>query len=317
MELYIEKLFIDNFYLTVNLNEPTTSEKILLKIFKEYGEVQKFINVVLNSSSDLEKLKLSNPLIANLYEYHPPISISSIEDHFFNNSKCEQTIILTNKSENWFKTAEEMGALCFSMEDFELRINTIINDFDIKIDLSDQFNGWEELHSLDSLPSNEIFISDPYILTDSNGQKIDNNLIPFLKVILKNSKSSIVKLLTKNIPVKLDTPENIKSKVKSIHTKLNRVFANKKVKFKTVSTNKSSNYKFEFHDRVTLSNFYKIECGKGFNLIPFKQNDSILTVDTIFDKFTYNRHRNLKKKYITLEKHLEDHNSYYFKYFPE
>ena len=57
MELYIEKDFIDDFYLETNLDNPTQTQKILINIFKNYGEVEKFMDVAINAPEDLEALK--------------------------------------------------------------------------------------------------------------------------------------------------------------------------------------------------------------------------------------------------------------------
>lgn len=317
MELYIEKDFLDDFYISVDTDNPTPPQEILINIFKNYGEVAKFIEISIDTFEDFESLKYENKYFAYLCEYHPPISIENIKEHFFKYSKCEQTIILTQQPQQWFEEAESRGALCLSFNDYESRIESIINKCTIKIDLSDHFVGWNKLNELKSIPNNELFISDPYVLKDSSNQKIDRNLIPLLKTLFNNSRSTIVKILTSNFAVRIETPDNILENVMYIHSKLNRVFANKSVKFKVISTHKSSGYRFDFHDRIIISNFYKIESGKGFNLIPFKQSDSILSAETVFDKFTYNRMKNLRKKYIGLEDHLKKHESYHFRYYPE
>ena len=316
MELYIEKAFIDDFYLDVNLEKPSSSQKILLNIFKEYGEVNKYMDIKVNSPQDLDDLKSSNLLIAFLTLNHPPQPVESIKDHFFNNEKHEQTLIFSQKVHDWFDDAKKKGALCFSIEDYEIKIRSIIKGCHFRIDLSQGFDGWNLLSSLNELPSNEIIISDGYIIIDKEKQKIDDNLIPMLKSIVnKNSCQIKTSLFTKELNPIRNEPLKIEEKAKKVYNKLNRVFADYNNVYKIIST-ANHNFNFKIHDRIILTNFIIIECGIGFNLIPSESSNSQIIVDSIFDKYTYNRMKNLKKCYYDYESHLNKIESSNFKSYP-
>lgn len=313
MELYIEKEFLDNFYIEYC---DSYVQKKMKSIFIEYGSKSIFMDFSAPNIEDFEKLQLENEYFALMCSANiPPIPVESIKKHLFEKSNLNQTMVFMDKSQDWFDEAEKKGVLCFSFENYESKIENIEKQCNVKIDLSEGFKGWSQLNFIKLLPSNEIIVADNYILSDN--QKIDDNIIPFLENIINDSTSINVNLLTKNFQVRQNTPEKVKEKVISIHEKLKRIFASKPIKFKITSTDKSSGYKIEIHDRRVLSNFYIIECGKGFNLMPHKENDSVLTSETIFDKFTYKRHNNLRKIYIGLEDHLKKIDSYNFKYYPE
>ena len=95
MELYIEKEFLDNFYLDYNNENPRPSQKILRTIFKDYGEKKCLLTYTVNSPAELENLKIENPFFAEIAEHFPPLEINNIKYHYFNKSKAYQTIILT------------------------------------------------------------------------------------------------------------------------------------------------------------------------------------------------------------------------------
>lgn len=59
-----------------------------------------------------------------------------------------------------------------------------------------------------------------------------------------------------------------------------------------------------FHDRVLISNFFTIDSGVGFNLLPARASNSQILVETIFDKYTYKRINNLRKACNKYEQNL-------------
>jgi len=307
MELYIEKAFIDNLYLGLDFKNLTPSQKVLINIFKEYGEVEKFMDVSINTAEELESLKTSNILIAYLNIIHPVISINSIKDHFFEKSECKQTIILTQKVQNWFEDAEKKGALCFSYDNYENRINTIINELHFKVDLSEGFKGWGFLKKFKNLNYNQITVTDGYILVDKDYQEMEDNLIPILKeLFLTKSKVCNVDIFTKEIDaIKTNGGYSEERHIKEKAKKRYNVLKNNIPKLNTIiqiifSYNK--NYRmnngdeFDFHDRIIQTNFSLMDSGKGFNLVgSTKQSNSQIISATIFEKYTYNRLKNHKK----------------------
>ena len=163
------------------------------------------------------ELKQENPFFAFITDTFPPIPISNFKEHF-QTSRHRQTIILSEKDKDWFNEAEHNGALCFTLENYQEKIERLLEEGTVRIDLFDKFPGWESLKFHNLFPFNEIVISDGYILSDKSGQKIEDNIIPLLNVLLEKTgktKPTIVKIITKDLNTKKgDTEEKIKEKAK-------------------------------------------------------------------------------------------------------
>jgi len=272
MELYIEKAFIDDFYLEVNLRDihvSTTAQKSIISIFRDYGEVTKFINAPFETPEELDSLKKSNELIAYLFEIKGPLPILSVKDHFFMNSKCEQTLIFTQKTESWFEEAIKKGALCFSLETYEEGITSIIKNVEkLNIDV-DEFEGWHLFDCLCDIPFNKLLICDNYILTDKSQQKIEDNLLPMLKSVLKQGGSHIpITILSKDFnPPRPGTAEQINQSLQRKITFLNNRLSAYSLNFRVFTTEFSAQ-NIDIHGRELLTNFLMVKAGKGFNLLP-------------------------------------------------
>lgn len=316
MELYIENEFLENFYHGYDEKTRSTSQNIVATILQEYAEVEWFINCEIDSIEKMETLKNENPFFHARSIYSSPISIKSIEEHFFERSKCDQTLIFTQNNEDWFGEAERKGALCFSISNYIEKIENIIRTCHFKIDLSNnQFSGWNFLSNLKYLPFNKILINDGYILTDKSSQKIKDNLIPLLQNIIgKNyNQETKIEIYTKDFnPARPGTFDQIKIEADKKLSRLNSVFANYKFKIKIISNNlQTSNY--DFHDRLIYLNYLIIDSPKGFNLMPHKMSNSQLMVETIFDKYTYNRLRNHNKMHSDYLKKITNLETMMFK----
>lgn len=292
MELYIEKEFLDNFFLDYSEEQPTYAQKTIRMIFKEYGDKKSFMNYSVDSHQEFELLKIENPFFAELASHFPPIEIIDLKDHFFKNSKCFQTIILTRDHKEWFDEAEEKGALCMSFENYEEKILRIIDNAHFRIDLSENFGGWEVFNFCNSLPLNFITLNDNYILSDKDKQKMDKNIIQLFKIMLLGKKlKTTIKVLSKdfNSP-RPGTPQQVNETAEKKHLKLNSALANFKKEIITINSDLPT--KHDLHDRVLMSNFFMVDSGKGFNLIPHHKSNSQIICESIFDKYTYKRLKN-------------------------
>lgn len=283
MELYIEKQFLDNFYLEFVENAASASQKIVAKILKEYAEVEWFIDCKTETLEQIETLKAENPFFHARTVYSSPISVNSVKDHFFEKSKCDQTLIFTQNNEDWFEEAERKGALCFSIYNYKEKIETIIRTCHFKIDLSEKFGGWEStMEKIRKLiPLNKIIINDSYLL--DKPEFYDNNVYPLIKAVSKNKKT-----------------------LKYFYTDfLNKVNFNKvdiynfliqKYPTSEIIIIQNNVDELKSHDRLLYSNHYIIECAIGFNFNPRVASNSQIIIETIFEKYTYNRLRNHLRK---------------------
>jgi len=310
MELYIEKEFLDNFYLDYHND---VVQEIVKKIFTEYGGKRVFINF---KAVDFKIYENENEFFALISNIIPPAPVNSIKEHLFSKSDFNQTIVFTIKEEEWFEVAGKKGALCFSFENYQKKIKEIIENLHFKIDLSEKFLGWDFLQNFKKINYNSLVFSDGYILSDKSNQKIVDNIIPILKNMVSVEKENInISILTKDLNT-IQSGENYKKEnAKKRHSNLNSIFANYKTKFSIILSDFPFN--FVLHDRNIATNFSLIDCGEGFNLVPHKASNSQIISETIFDKYTYNRLKNIRKnqfEYIEKLKRLE---TLKFKMYPE
>lgn len=312
MELFIEKLFLENFYLTYD--EKNNIHHIVKDMIINYGDKRVFIDF---NENDFVKLKNENPFFALIANTTVPIPIHSI-DKVFDISDFSQTIIFTQDKKDWLIKASNKGALCFNFETFQNDINKIINQLHYKIDINEKFEGWSFLKVFKLLKTNNIVIQDNYILGDKDQQKIDQNCIPMLEQILDKEQEKIqVSFLTSDLnPIKNES-KYIKEKAKKRLSILNRVLSRFNAKYKIISTDFDKQLGFDFHDRCILTNFSILDCGKGFNLIPYnKTSNSQIISETIFEKYTYKRLNNLVRMTNTYANKLSKLETSEFKQFP-
>ncbi len=283
MELYIEREFLTKFNIEYGPEESSKGKIVLQSILKTYGNINLFTDFDLSTT---EKLESFNIIFFNLLSQHfSPEPISSIRNHFFEKSKCDQTLIFTLNQEDWFGDAERKGALCFSYENFESKIEQIITICDnLKVDLSEQFAGWNYFDELKNIPKNKIIINDGYLFNQHSGNlPIDDNLIPLLKSITLPQRDIKIVFHTKahinnQRPLETVDIQGIKENLKNtLQPEYNLAFEFKQ---------------YYFHDRILYSNFFLIDCGVGFNFNILRISNSKITVDSIFDKFNYNRMNN-------------------------
>ena len=284
MELYIEKEFLDNFYLEFDESSASSSQKIVATILKEYAEVEWFIDCKTETLEQIETLKAENPFFHARTVYSSPISVNSVKDYFFEKSKCDQTLIFTQYKGDWFNEAERRGALCFSYENYQQKIENIVQKCHFKIDLSEKFKGWgTSLKNIQELmPLNKIIVNDSYLLDKPEFYK--NNVYPLIKVISEKkstTKHFYTDILNKRVPFKSNIIYNLlkekypTSEIKIIHNNVDNLNS---------------------HDRLLYSNHYIIDCAIGFNFNQQLTSNSQIIIETIFEKYTYNRLRNHLRK---------------------
>ena len=311
MELYIEKGFLDDFYLDFSDNY---IKNVVLKMFTEYGNKQVFIDY---KTEDFHQFIKENPFFEMITSSDiSPIPVASIEEDLFKNSNFNQTLIFTHKEKPWFNKAENTGALCFTFKNYEEQIKSIINNLHFRIDLSETFEGWGFLDAFKIINYNKIIVTDGYVLGDKSNQKMSDNIIPILKKLVKSPLNNVsVKFFTKELKPISNQAKHIKEQAKKRCVKFNSLFANFKVNFKII--NSALDAGIDLHDRNIATNFSLLDVGKGLNLIPHKASNSQIISDTIFEKYTYNRLNNIISNQDQYVVNIKDTDSTKFKMFPE
>jgi len=301
MNIFLEKEFIENFELMYVDNAHIIEWELLYTLFTEYTNINLFINT---KEEDFEKIIKSSQILITLSDINPNIKIYSDLKNEIQNSNAIQTLVFTEYEKDWFKEIDCNTILHFTYSNFAEKLKEFIKRNHLEFDLSDKeskFN-WKLFHFIaDS--SNVIFISDPYILKDKDGQKISQNLIPLLKNNLRNDQKYKVFIISDLKGVKVDKILQV------LYSKL----ADFKIKFYIINIIKDNKI-MNFHDRLLYTNYSITTSGIGFNIDPKKTYNSEISTKTIFYKKTYKKYVNhfmLIGKYIDkLEKYSDYNNSF-------
>ena len=289
MELFIEKEFLEDFEIDFDQNP---IKEIVKEIITSYGDKRVYINY---NQNNFAVLKVEYEFFALICNTTVPLPVESIETSV-KKSNCLQTIVFTKKEESWHKEMESKGAWCFSFDNYQTKIKSLIDKLHIKVDLSIPFNNWNTL-DFSTIPFNSVQITDGYILKDE--KNIKENLIPLIASFVNLEKEKItIDLLVKEMGFKMATEEKKKEFAKKQHGKLNSKFS-KLINLKIYLSNLISD--IDLHDRTVVTNFSILDSGVGFSIVNKKISNSQMTSSSIFEKYTYDRLRRLKpyhQKYI-------------------
>lgn len=323
MHLFVEKIFLENFELECELKDQFKNSEVknkLLRIFTEYPKVTLYCDYkseeeAINTSQILSLFSNINTniiLIPNFREYFENLEYLPT-----------QSIVLSEIDLPIFNKIKKMGGLHFSYNHYEEEIFELIQSVEKTIDFvnlnEDKFN-WDELKGLQSLPITGIIIDDNYVLIDSlPSQAIENNLIPFLK-ILTEKKSDLTDLLIFTSEVHNNRNRHkpktvlLDEKYKLISSRLSCQLSS----FQIINSALTKG-KYEQHDRFCYLDFALISSGKGFNLIPYRTGNITLQVNSIFDKNAYRimiNHFTLLKEVIQKTLKIEVNQNYEFNIYP-
>lgn len=295
LNLYIEKAFLDDFYIAYDEDSASDAQKTVYQILVNYPEKRWFLDIDINLMEEFKNLKLENPLIGEMSITIHPNYIPSFDLKNFSTEPFLSTIIFTQKDKDWFTEAENKGVICLSIENYEEKVTRIKKEFHFKIDLSESFD-WSKLRLFSIL--NWTVLNDNYILSDKDKQKIDKNLVPLLKRLIQDYQKEVkIDICTQDFnPPQAASQEMIFECARKRKQKLNRVFANYQVKFQIFNEMREWR-ELRMHDRVLMTNFQVVDCGEGFNLMPFTPSNSQIISETIFDIYTYKRLKNLIKSH--------------------
>jgi hypothetical protein len=275
MEIYIEKEILEKLnkdFLSDNLS---LGQKSLREILTSYSEIKFCTNFSLDNS-ELLKYKIENPLfnwitVEALYQ-----SFESIND-FISKSDFKQSIIIDSKENYKNKDLiESKGGLYFTYDNYSQKIEEIIDYFHKRIDLSEQFVGWQQILNKTFLKVNEIIINDNYLIKDINN--IKNYILPLVKSVKKQCILNRIIFITDYL-----NQSNYQK-----DTKLE--ILKKELKISNIEIFHNNFMNLNNHDRILYTNFLMIDCPIGFNQVD-RLSNSIINIETIFDKFTYNRRR--------------------------
>lgn len=275
MELYIDKVALDKLNIDFLNENLVIGQMKLLDILQSYDELYFYTNQNFENEQ-FEEYKSVNLLFNKIIEKAILRSVESIES-FTNESTFEQTIVIEN-SENHINRnlIESKGGLYFVYETYSEKIEELCFHYTKKIDLDGTFAGWQKILNKTLLKVNEIIINDNYLIDDF--KYINESILPLLKSVKKQFSINRIVFITDYLN-KSNYQKD--SKLEILKTELNTSFIN-------IFHN---NFRgFSNHDRILYTNFFMIDCPIGFSQVN-KTSNSVIYIETIFDKFTYNRRR--------------------------
>ncbi|WP_395052676.1 hypothetical protein [Flavobacterium sp.] len=302
MKVYLDTAFLEAFENDIDTNNQ--SYKIVFDILTKYPQVKIYSAISDETHENPYSIKNKFQTLAGYYAAGDHIiEIENIEQTLLSNQFDADLIFMRNEKP-WFTDAQKNGVLCFSFDNYKDKISKILDDYHYKIDLTDQeysFN-WGKLKFLN--PLNHLIIGDNYILIDAINRKKEENLFKLLQEIKHCNNDDF------SIDIYTIVQEDKHDKNYSLNQLENKVIPLRNI-CSTNIINIISVKPIDFHDRVIISNFQLIECGKGFNLIPHKPSNSQIISSTIFELYTYKRMLNLKKAYSNHYEKMKTNNPYF------
>lgn len=286
MEICFEKVVLDKLnkdFLCGNLSLGQTK---LLEILQSYSEVLFYTNINYDYET-FEEYKLENPLFLKIVEKSTIKYCESIAD-FIGKSEFKQSIVIdVIENHRHRDLAESKGGLYLTYENYSEKIEEITKHYSKRVDLSESVPDWNKVLNKSWLKLNELVINDNYLI-DSLGN-IESFIIPLIKAVKKQSAAKNIVFVTDYLNKKNYDKEGKENKLRELLNTSVKIYHNT---FRNFSN----------HDRILYTNFLMIDCPIGFNMLKKKSN-SIITIETIFDVFTYNRRR---RHYREIEKILID-----------
>ena len=310
MNLFVDREFLVNFEIEFNFNDVrsnTDAQKVFYNIMAQYPDITLYTNY-----TSFKECIGESHLIELFSNLNTQINFNIDFDSFFNemDQVLMRTVVFTEKSYDWHLEVADKGGICFNYASYQNVIHDILDSTEGFSDFSDdgfKFD-WELFSKLKVLPISSVIIDDPYILKDANGQRIKDNLIELMKVVLKDNQRKVEFLIYTDV---VQTKSDIKERTEEVVCAENRrdyVFRGLTnyvkhcllVKNKQQSRIEQSGLNFVEHDRYIYTDFCITSLQKGFNQMPFVRNNSKLETKTIFEKPYYrqlNNHLRELKKY--------------------
>ena len=292
MLLYIEKEFAIAFEKVILEIDPfekpddDNASHRLLELFKNFTDLQVYSDVQQDEKIQIRLFRMLlnyNAVIRNFDQFQYEISkpISPL-----------QLLAFTMKRNEWADSFVKKGGLYFTVDNYLKEIsNMLIFEKSIRFtELKKNFN-WTDISYISSLPAERAFVIDNYWI--DNKVKREKNLYPLLRVLSRIKTDCFVFEMFMD-ESKLNLNKQVWSEIEEeIQSFIEEEDMNIDVKFKKYNSKKGSNY--NFHDRKLFLKYIKVEVGKGFDLLPYKNDeisDKKIIIRTIFDKDTYDDFRN-------------------------
>lgn len=270
MNIFVERQFLDFFRNNCDERKPT--HQVFLNFGRQFCDIKWHFDFSISTQQEFSFFKEEYPYFVDL-NY-----LDNQKVDFFINNRIEYPFfIFTKEDKEWFHDAEQKGFFCVSWNNYDTKIESLLNiDFQIDLSQEEKFS-WKWFKRFNHIPCTQIIVNDNYILTNTYNQKIEQNIISFFNRLIGEWKNIEIQIFTKKEKMSDEFEKQMKN-----HQKL------KNIPYIIIDNGS------KFHDRYVYSNYFYITCGKGFNLIPHKQedNNSDICTKSILDYYVYRKMSN-------------------------
>ena len=289
LALYFENDFLNDFWIEYDQSDNFYIKK-LLTIINEFAEMTVFIGGAANT------IEFEHPYFDYMHNNNLVV-LGQLDEFIAFSSKRTKIAFMRNGCD----IVIDNSILFIDFENLIPILKSIYGNCQFKIDLSEEnniTNKFKQLNCLKFLPSETITLIDKYALLDEYVFK--NEFIELLKSIINSNQKLTLTFLTNSlIDNRYMTPAEKNDREGAVFKKrrslIDRTFPAKINEMKFVKLFSRRYTRFDFHDRILLANLFTIDIGVGFGGTGHKSN-SMIIVDTILDKFTYKRTKNITEE---------------------
>jgi hypothetical protein len=305
MVLYLDIEFMNLFTANyLGVEESRVGYIKLNEIFSRFTE----LDIVINLKNEEEFNEYVNPHLERIKDNNVSFKfVDELKTVIEANCTSDTALAFVQESQEWCMEHTQQNVKVANIDTFEnvlMELMGIDRVFDMSEPQASEFGfkGWKDLSYLSGF-TNELIISDKYILNATDQKPLDVNIVKLAKSILKEVPCQN----RLKIYIDFKNPDNLLAKIVA---SLKEIFEPHGIELEVVKlVNEKSMSGAELHDRYGYGAFYLMEVGTGFalfrktrlssELIP---STSRLRVESIMERSTYrtwNNHLRIINKYYS------------------
>lgn len=321
MELIIDKLFLYNLFFITETNDET------LQDFLTYLKRVKYFKLKINYKSLEEAEVESNPIFEYLInEYVPTIYYDTeltnkLKDKdFYENGQSFKLFFIEKSNKECAELSEKFGYEYINSNSVVNKWKLYRNDSSLKVTKNSDYplelklKDWNKLEFFKH-PLNSIIVCDRYILVDKYRQKIDENLIVILEILLScKNVSENVDVMILSQEILSSNSSSLKDKLVRVHSRIQSKLSKLKKKINLNIILFDSNFENygsyeKIHDRRIYTNYFRMSSGPGFNLFHKNGNTVESFHETDFEVkfiFKYQNYLKTKNELMNINQYLKN-----------
>lgn len=314
MEIVVDKGFLQSFF---TYNSSHRHKAIYDDFVKFVRKLQPGFTLVSNFDSLTEMIEFAevNPLLEIIIEKQPKLELLQNFDqalkqrYYYKNGCCMKLCLVDFSTKECSVLESAYGYSFISGESMAYKWKAFFSERedDSRCITSStttpemlRFDSWSKLDSYKH-PIHSLLIVDGYILSDKSQQRIEQNLMPLLRILLPKKKTEFpvdITIITEEQPRASNFRAIQQNLIDYLKEELHELEFNISIiRFDRTILYKLSSEGFNIHDRRIITNYFWIESGIGFNIMndrgKVKNSDSFINY-----KFNLLGHNYSRLQYI-------------------